>query len=270
MGIPSVRPLAVWTVNAAADVYQAESGSTPEFVDHTILHVLVLCGRSNLMMSRGCRVLFEAAFERLPQDADLELRIPEGGQDGGLHGMSFAELANRIDAMVLVPWSLDVTTFLESYNMELPLFVPDPLWHARLWPKQVSTYAALDPDLHRQMHRFPHGAAAGEDRDVGEYPSPYPSLQRFDTDFASMYYWAKHFAFISSPLYPGLEVFVSIPSLVRGLASRRHNLRKMRAQMSRANRRAASEVSGFWLKIVTVLLEMSSMTTEDEIEVREA
>lgn len=62
----------------------------------------------------------------------------------------------RFRATVLIPWNIAVTTFHELYEtwqedeitlkfdsteaMRMPLFVPDSIWLARLWPKQITSY----------------------------------------------------------------------------------------------------------------------------------
>lgn len=205
--IATVRPLANYL-----DVKYRPNSST----------ILVLCARTRLMMSHSCRGLFREGQHRLHRG--LHLRLPPGDRDV-VHGYSFEEVA-RFSATVLIPWNIAVTTFHELYAMNMPLFVPDRLWLARLWPKQMTSYGRSHPNLHQQLRPSPSGSSRPS------HPTPYPSLDHVAQDFPTMLYWAGY-AFLEMP---GVQVFASIPQLLSSLNSGAYNLEKMSQEMKEETR----------------------------------
>ena len=197
--VPCVRPLASYV-----GVQYRPNSST----------VLVLCARTRLMMSHSCRGLFREAQHRMKSLARRwQMRLPAGDRDV-VHGYLFEEVA-RFRATVLIPWNIAVTTFHELYAMNMPLFVPDSLWLARLWPKQMTSYGRSHPNLHQQLHLPDSGHPSG--------PTPYPSLDHMARDFPTMLYWAQSYAFIEMP---GVQVFASIPQLIWSLSTGAYDLEK--------------------------------------------
>ncbi|CAJ1348896.1 unnamed protein product [Effrenium voratum] len=215
--VPHVRPLAPYV----SATYQANSST-----------VLVLCARTRLMMSHNCRGLFRAGARLLPRGR--KLRLPPGDQDV-VHGYSFQEVA-QFEATVLVPWNIAVTTFHELYAMHMPMFIPDTLWLARLWPKQMTSYGRSHPNLHRQM------------RPNDRHPTPYPSLDFLSRDFLTMVYWAKSFSGLD---LPGVQRFTSIPDLLLGLEE--VDLKQISREMALETAKAREQVVPFWSSLVGVL-----------------
>eukprot|EP00435_Cladocopium_sp_Y103_P008147 s621_g2.t1 len=222
--IATVRPLANYL-----DVKYRPNSST----------ILVLCARTRLMMSHSCRGLFREGQHRLKRG--LHLRLPPGDRDV-VHGYSFEEVA-RFSATVLIPWNIAVTTFHELYAMNMPLFVPDCLWLARLWPKQMTSYGRSHPNLHQQLRPSPRGSS---------HPTPYPSLDHLE-DFPTMLYWAHGYAFLEMP---GVQTFVSIPQLLWSLNSGAYDLEKMSQEMKEETSKAAQEVIPFWAALMEELTDV--------------
>ncbi|CAE7768907.1 DJP1 [Symbiodinium sp. CCMP2456] len=225
--LPCVRPLALYV----DQTYAPNRSKTS---------LLVLCARTRLMMSHACRGLFREA-RRLLSRTGPRLFLPSGDRDV-VHGLTFAEVAT-FHAAVLIPWNIAITTFSEFYALHLPIFVPDPLWLARLWPKQMTSYAKSHPNLHRQL------------RPNHEHPTPYPSLDSLATDFWIMLYWAENYGGIYE--MPGVQQFASIPELLFSLKQKLSEnplfFEMLSREMQEETQRAREEVLVFWRDLAGVL-----------------
>ncbi|CAE7945954.1 DJP1 [Symbiodinium sp. KB8] len=239
--LPCVRPLAL---------YVGDNGYAP---NRSGVSLLVLCARTRLMMSHACRGLFREG-RRLLSRTGPRLFLPSGDRDV-VHGLTFAEVAT-FHAAVLIPWNIAITTFSEFYALHLPIFVPDPLWLARLWPKQMTSYAKSHPNLHRQL------------RPNHKHPTPYPSLDSLATDFWIMLYWAENYGGIYE--MPGVQQFASIPELLFSLKQKISEnplfLEMLSREMQAETQRAREEVLVFWRDLAGVLTasELFSGSGEDQ------
>eukprot|EP00438_Fugacium_kawagutii_P017290 Skav213687 [mRNA] locus=scaffold491:484862:485263:- [translate_table: standard] len=121
--------------------------------------------------------------------------------------------------------------------MNMPMFVPDSLWLARLWPKQVTNYGHSHPNLHQQL------------RLGSEHPSPYPSLDDLPKNFPAMLYWA-YYSFLEMP---GVQVFASIPHLLWSLNTNAYDLEQMSLEMKKETSTATKEVLPFWAALMEEL-----------------
>ncbi|CAE6945043.1 DJP1 [Symbiodinium sp. CCMP2592] len=227
--LPCVRPLALYV------------GANRYAPNRSEVSLLVLCARTRLMMSHACRGLFREGRRALSRTGP-RLFLPSGDRDV-VHGLSFAEVAT-FHAAVLIPWNIAITTFSEFYALHVPIFVPDPLWLARLWPKQMTSYAKSHPNLHRQL------------RPNHEHPTPYPSLDSLATDFWIMLYWAENYAGIYE--MPGVQKFASIPELLFSLQQKILEnplfFEMMSQEMQEETQRALGEVLVFWRDLAGVLM----------------
>ncbi|CAK9036757.1 unnamed protein product [Durusdinium trenchii] len=217
--LPSVRPLARYVEVK----YQPNSSS-----------ILVLCARTRLMMSHSCRGLFREGQRMVPRGT-LQVRLPPGDQDV-VHGFTFEEVSH-FRATVLIPWNIAVTTFYELYAMNMPLFVPDALWLARLWPKQMTSYGRSHPNLHQRF------------RPNNEHPTPYPSLDSLEDDFQTMLYWARRYAFLEMP---GVQSFTSIPQLLLKMTD--VDFQSISEKMTEETHKASQEVIPFWAALINELV----------------
>lgn len=231
--VPAVRPLALYVGTHYAP--NASGGACTFCMPHTRL--LVLCARTRLMMSHACRALFREGRRALPRGTHVRLHVPPGDHDV-VHGLSFVDVA-RFDASVLVPWNIAVTTFAELYATAMPVFVPDELWMARLWPKQMTSYQRAHSNLHRQLRISAEAL---------QHPTPYPSLDRMTDDFPVMLYWTLHHAHLHG--LPGVHSFTSIPSLLWQMHRKDVDLQTASAAMRREAKRALDEVVPFWAGIM--------------------
>eukprot|EP00439_Symbiodinium_sp_Y106_P060028 s5702_g8.t2 len=226
--LPCVRPLALYV---GANLYAPNRSEAS---------LLVLCARTRLMMSHACRGLFREGRRALSRTGP-RLFLPSGDRDV-VHGLSFAEVAT-FHAAVLIPWNIAVTTFHEFYALHVPVFVPDELWLARLWPKQMTSYGKAHPNLHRQL------------RPNRQHPTPYPSLDSLATDFWIMLYWAENYAGIYE--MPGVQKFASIPELLFSLKQKISEnplfFEMMSREMQEETQRARGEVLVFWRDLAGIL-----------------
>jgi len=235
--LPAVRPLALYVgARYRPNVTDLDSGELPRLPGESRL--LVLCARTRLMMSHSCRALFREGRRLLPKRTPLRLHLPSGDSDV-VHGLSFAEVAS-FTAVVLVPWNIAVTTFAELYAMHVPMFIPDSVWLARLWPKQMTSYGKAHPDIHRELRKAPEHQP--------QHPTPYPSLDRLTDDFRTSWYWAEHFAHLHA--MPGVQSFTSIPNLLWALHEGEFDLIQASGEMRKETTRALEEVAPFWAGLV--------------------
>jgi len=245
--VPAVRPLALYIgVQYAPNSTQHGTG-----LSAARLRLMVLCARTRLMMSHVCRILFREGARLLPRPTSVRLFLPSGDGDV-VHGLPFSDVAS-FDATILIPWNIAVTTFAEMYAMHMPLFVPDELWLARLWPKQMTSYQRAHPDLHREL-RTEATLAADPSSSIaaGRHPTPYPSFDRFTEDYPAMRYWAAHYGHVHG--LPGVRPFRSIPALLLALHRGEEDLRAASAAMREEALRARGEVLPFWAGLVGRLL----------------
>eukprot|EP00928_Gymnodinium_smaydae_P022293 TRINITY_DN18774_c0_g1_i1.p1 TRINITY_DN18774_c0_g1~~TRINITY_DN18774_c0_g1_i1.p1 ORF type:complete len:139 (+),score=33.30 TRINITY_DN18774_c0_g1_i1:278-694(+) len=128
--------------------------------------------------------------------------------------------------------------------MHMPMFVPDELYLARLWSKQMTSYGRAHPDLHRELRQGNPGEA--------QHPTPYPSLERLAEDFPIMLYWAKHYAHIHG--LTGVFAFTSIPALLLALHRGDEDLARASRRMQEETEEARREVVPFWAGLVGRLL----------------
>eukprot|EP00927_Polykrikos_kofoidii_P079594 TRINITY_DN76383_c0_g1_i1.p1 TRINITY_DN76383_c0_g1~~TRINITY_DN76383_c0_g1_i1.p1 ORF type:complete len:721 (+),score=84.32 TRINITY_DN76383_c0_g1_i1:290-2452(+) len=245
--VPSVRPLALYV----GPRYTPNSTSA-DGVGLGALHTLVLCARTRLLMSHSCRLLFRQGRQLLPRRTRLRIHLPSGDSDV-VHGLPFDAVA-RFDSTVLFPWNIAITTFAEMYAMQMPLFVPDAPWLARLWPKAMTAYQRSHSTLHRKL-RHRNKTDLVLDASEAEHPTPYPSLDRIGPDFGIMLYWAAHY----SHLYlPGVKAFSSIPDLLRLLHSGKAELEAMSEAMRSEADAAKREVVPFWENVVASLTAVAA------------
>eukprot|EP00931_Biecheleriopsis_adriatica_P106664 TRINITY_DN81069_c0_g1_i1.p1 TRINITY_DN81069_c0_g1~~TRINITY_DN81069_c0_g1_i1.p1 ORF type:complete len:326 (+),score=61.62 TRINITY_DN81069_c0_g1_i1:151-1128(+) len=237
--MPCVRPLALY-VGSMYRPNSTKGGGGGS--------LLVLCARTRLMMSHSCRGIFREGRRLLPPTTRVRLRLPAGDSDV-VHGFSFDEVASTFDATVLFPWNIAVTTFAELYAMHMPMLVPDHLWLARLWPKQMTSYGKAHPNIHAQLKL----------ESSSQHPTPYPSMDFFTKDFAAMVYWAKYYAHIYE--LPGVSTFTSIPDLLWSVHSGRDLLADSAAMREEAGR-ALHEVLPFWAGILDLLTDGANLLLE--------
>merc|ERR1739848_286039 len=127
--------------------------------------------------------------------------------------------------------------------MRSPTFVPDELWLARLWPKQMTSYQKGHKSLHRVLE--------SGDGEVN-HPTPYPSLDQITQDFPVMLYWARYYA--NMHVLPGVQSFKSIPGLLLALHRGDFDLHEMSKAMNHENERALNDVVPFWAGLVNRLV----------------